>query len=63
MSNFRQLQNAASSPPAAHVTAWLVPMTRHAQAFKNTGSVYVARVVGFFDASLGADRGSSGAGA
>ena len=63
VSNFRQLQNAASSPPAAHVTAWLVPNTRHAQAFKNTGSVYVARVVGFFDASLGADRGSSGAGA
>ncbi|MEA2668213.1 MAG: hypothetical protein QOJ33_1147, partial [Chloroflexota bacterium] len=26
--------------------------TRHAQAFKNTGPVYVARVIAFFDAAL-----------
>ena len=63
ITNFQQLDAAATSPTTAHVTTWIVPKTRHAQAFKNTGSVYVARVVGFFDAGLGADRGSSGAGA
>jgi fermentation-respiration switch protein FrsA (DUF1100 family) len=63
LSNFQQLQVAARSAAAAHVTTWIVPKTRHAQAFKNTGSVYVARVVAFFDAGLGADRTSPGSGA
>jgi uncharacterized protein len=63
ISNFQQLDAAATLPATAQVTTWIVPKTRHAQAFKNTGSVYVARVVAFFDASLGADRTSAGAGA
>jgi uncharacterized protein len=52
VSNFQQLVAAATAPATARVTTWLVPKTRHAQAFKNTGSVYVARVVAFFDAAL-----------
>ena len=52
VSNFQQLAAAATSPATAHVATWLVPKTRHAQAFKNTGAVYVARVTGFFDAAL-----------
>jgi fermentation-respiration switch protein FrsA (DUF1100 family) len=52
VSNFQQLAAAATSPATARVTTWLVPKTRHAQAFKNTGPVYVARVTTFFDAAL-----------
>ena len=52
VSNFQQLAAAATSPAKARVTTWLVPKTRHAQAFKNTGAVYVARVTAFFDAAL-----------
>jgi fermentation-respiration switch protein FrsA (DUF1100 family) len=63
ISNFQQLEAAATSPANAHVTTWIVPKTLHAQAFKNTGAVYVARVVAFFAASLGADRTPSGASA
>jgi fermentation-respiration switch protein FrsA (DUF1100 family) len=63
ISNFHQLNVAATTPATAHVTTWIVPQTRHAQAFKNTGSVYVARVTAFFDAGLGADRSSPGLGA
>jgi fermentation-respiration switch protein FrsA (DUF1100 family) len=59
VSNFQQLAAAATSPATAQVTTWLVPKTRHAQAFKNTGPVYVARVTAFFDAALT----SAGAGA
>jgi len=56
ISNVQQLETAATAPAAARVSTWIVPKTRHAQAFKNTGSAYVTRVVGFFDAALGADR-------
>ena len=56
MINFQQLDAAATAPAAARVTTWIVPKARHAQAFKSTGSVYITRVVGFFDAALGADR-------
>jgi fermentation-respiration switch protein FrsA (DUF1100 family) len=63
ISNFEQLRVAASSPTAAQVTTWVVPKTRHTQAFKNTGAVYVARVTAFFDAGLGPDRTLAGAGA
>jgi fermentation-respiration switch protein FrsA (DUF1100 family) len=63
LSNFRQLEAAATSPAGAHVTTWIVPKTRHAQAFKNTGAVYVTRVVAFFNAGLGADRTAAGVGA
>jgi fermentation-respiration switch protein FrsA (DUF1100 family) len=54
ISNFELLESAARAPAAARVTTWVVPQTRHAQAFKNTGPAYVARVVTFFDAALGA---------
>lgn len=54
INNFRELNAAATSVPGAHVTTWIVPNARHAQAFKNTGAVYVTRVVAFFDAALGA---------
>src|SRR2546428_6034362 len=63
VSNFRQLNAAASAPSTAHVTTWLVPKARHAQAFKVTGAEYVTRVGGFFDASLGADQSLTGAAA
>jgi fermentation-respiration switch protein FrsA (DUF1100 family) len=63
ISNFQQLAAAATSPATARVTTWVVPNTRHAQAFKNTGPVYVARVVDFFAAALGADHTSVGAAA
>jgi uncharacterized protein len=59
VSNFQQLVAAATTPATAHVSTWLVPKTRHAQAFKNTGAVYVARVTAFFDAALTA--GGTGA--
>jgi fermentation-respiration switch protein FrsA (DUF1100 family) len=54
ISNFRELNAAATSAPGAHVTTWIVPNARHAQAFKKTGAEYVTRVVAFFDAALGA---------
>jgi fermentation-respiration switch protein FrsA (DUF1100 family) len=54
ISNFRELNAAAASAPGAHVTTWIVPNARHAQAFKKTGAEYVTRVVAFFDAALGA---------
>jgi len=60
LSNFQRLNAAASAPSTAHVTTWLVPKARHAQAFKVTGAEYVTRVVSFFDASLGADRSLTG---
>jgi fermentation-respiration switch protein FrsA (DUF1100 family) len=63
LSHFQQLATAATSPATARVTTWLVPKTGHAQAFKNTGPVYVARVIAFFDAGLGGDRTSAGTGA
>jgi uncharacterized protein len=59
VSNFQQLVAAATTPATARVSTWLVPKTRHAQAFKNTGAVYVARVAAFFDAALAA--GGTGA--
>ena len=63
ISNFQQLDAAARSPRTAQVSTWVVPNTRHAQAFKKTGLVYVARVVAFFETSLGADHASTGAAA
>ncbi len=61
ISNFRALNAAATTPQGAHVTTWVVPNARHAQAFKKTGAEYVTRVVAFFDASLGSDRSAAGA--
>src|ERR1700694_1871276 len=54
ITNFYALNAAATSVPSAHVTTWIVPNARHAQAFKKTGTEYVTRVVAFFDAALGA---------
>jgi fermentation-respiration switch protein FrsA (DUF1100 family) len=54
ISNFLELNAAATSGQDAHVTTWIVPNARHAQAFKKTGAEYVTRVVAFFDAALGA---------
>ncbi len=54
ISNFRELDAAATAAQGAHVTTWIVPNARHAQAFKKTGAEYVTRVVAFFDAALGA---------
>ena len=54
ISNFRELNAAATSASGAHVTTWIVPNARHAQAFKKAGAEYVTRVVAFFDAALGA---------
>ena len=54
ITNFRQLNAAATSVPGAHVSTWVVPNARHAQAFKKTGAEYVTRVVAFFDAAFGA---------
>jgi dipeptidyl aminopeptidase/acylaminoacyl peptidase len=59
--NFRQLHAAATSPSGSHVTTWIVPGARHAQAFKKTGAEYVTRVVAFFDTGLGADQSSAAA--
>jgi fermentation-respiration switch protein FrsA (DUF1100 family) len=63
INNFRELDAAATSVPNAHVTTWIVPNARHAQAFKKTGAEYVTRVVAFFDAALGGDRSAVGAAA
>ena len=54
ISNFRELNAAATSGRDPHVSTWIVPNARHAQAFKKTGAEYVTRVVAFFDAALGA---------
>ena len=54
ITNFYALNAAATSVPGEHVTTWIVPNARHAQAFKKTGTEYVTRVVAFFDAALGA---------
>ncbi len=63
INNFRELNAAATSVPGAHVTTWIVPNARHAQAFKVTGTEYVTRVVAFFDAALGVDQSAAGAAA
>lgn len=63
ITNFQRLNAAATAPATAHVTTWLVPKAPHAQAFKRNGADYVTRVVGFFDAALGADRSLPGAAA
>src|ERR1700687_3821300 len=59
VSHFQQLAAAATSPATARVTTWLVPKTGHAQAFKKTGPVYVARVTAFYDAALTAAGASA----
>lgn len=47
---------AANQAPNAHVQSWLVPGARHAQSFNTATAEYVARVVAFYTAALGADE-------
>jgi hypothetical protein len=61
--NFRALQAAATGPSGAHVSTWLVPKARHAQAFKVTGAEYVQRVATFLNDALGPDQHLVGAAA
>ncbi|HEY7975073.1 MAG TPA: alpha/beta fold hydrolase, partial [Ktedonobacterales bacterium] len=54
--NMGELYAAASAAPNAQVGEWLVPGAKHAQSYHVAGAAYVARVVGFFTAALGADQ-------
>ena len=58
-SNMNILATAARTAPNAHVQTWLVPGATHAQSFNNEGTVYVDRVVAFYDAALGPDTSST----
>ena len=49
------LANAARTAANANVRTWLVPGAKHAQSFKNLKQAYVARVVAFYNATLGLD--------
>ena len=61
--NFRALDAAATRPPGAQVSTWLVPKAGHAQAFKLNGAEYVSRVTAFLDAALASDQHLAGAAA
>jgi pimeloyl-ACP methyl ester carboxylesterase len=54
-SNMYLLAAAASSAPHANIQTWLVPGTKHAQAYHIEGKVYVDRLVAFYTAALGPD--------
>jgi fermentation-respiration switch protein FrsA (DUF1100 family) len=54
-SNMNILATAALTAPDAHVQTWLVPGANHAQSFNTEGTVYVDRVVAFYNAALGPD--------
>jgi uncharacterized protein len=56
--NMNVLATAARSAPDAQVQTWLVPGAAHAQSFHTAGSVYVDRVVAFYNANLGPDTSS-----
>src|ERR1700737_3611171 len=47
ITNFRELNAAASSAQGAHVTTWIVPNARHAQAFKKPGTEFATAGVPF----------------
>jgi pimeloyl-ACP methyl ester carboxylesterase len=55
-SNLAVLVADAKAAPKANVQSWLVPGAEHAQSYHVAGSVYVDRVVNFFNAALGPDR-------
>ena len=57
-SNVEALTVAARTAPGANVQTWLVPGAGHAQSFNLLGTQYVARVVTFYTAALGADTGA-----
>ncbi len=54
-SNMNILAAAARTAPEANVQTWLVPGADHAQSFNKEGTVYVDRVVAFYNAALGPD--------
>jgi uncharacterized protein len=62
LDNFRRL-NAAAAVSAAQVMTWVLPKTRHAQAYKVAGPEYIRRVVDFFGRALGPGQSASGAAA
>lgn len=53
-SNMTILAAAARKATGAHILTWLVPGADHAQSFNTEGTVYVDRVVAFYNASFGA---------
>jgi len=53
--NMNILATAARTAPDAHIQTWLVPGADHAQSFNKEGTVYVDRVVAFYNAALGPD--------
>ena len=57
--NMNILATAARTAPDAHIQTWLVPGASHAQSFNKEGTVYVDRVVAFYDAALGPDTSST----
>jgi fermentation-respiration switch protein FrsA (DUF1100 family) len=54
-SNLKVLAMAASAGLHAHVQTWMVQGADHIQSFHVMGSVYVNRVVNFFNQALGSD--------
>ena len=57
-SNMDTLAAAARTASNANVQTWLVPGAAHAQSFNTEGTVYVDRVVAFYNAALGPDTSS-----
>lgn len=57
--NMNILATAARTAPDAHIQTWLVPGATHAQSFNKEGTVYVDRVVAFYNAALGPDTSST----
>ncbi len=53
--NMNILAAAARTAPDANIQTWLVPGAGHAQSFNTEGTVYVDRVVAFYNAALGPD--------
>jgi uncharacterized protein len=51
-SNMIELATAASSAPGADVQTWLVPNSRHVEAYRTMFNTYVNRLVTFFTAKL-----------
>lgn len=57
--NMSILANAARTAPDAHVQTWLVPGANHAQSYILHKQEYVARVVAFYNNTLGPDTGTA----
>jgi fermentation-respiration switch protein FrsA (DUF1100 family) len=57
-SNMGDLAAAARAAPNAQVETWIVPGATHAQSYNTQPQEYVDRVVAFYTAALGPDRGA-----